>query len=68
MSVSELVLQEIFLDEEHGDESLTVGELLQKLNLEKDVFMVLVNGVRADIDMIVGPEDKIIVLPRLVGG
>ncbi len=68
MSVNELVLQEIFLDEESGEETLTVGELLQKLNLEKDVFMVLVNGVRASLDTVITQDDKIIVLPRLVGG
>ncbi len=68
MSVNELVLQEIFLEEEYGEDTLTVGELLQKLNLEKDVFMVLVNGVRADLDTVVSQDDKIIVLPRLVGG
>ncbi len=67
MSVSELALQEIFLTEEE-DETMTVAELLEKLGLEKDVFMVLVNGVRATLDSRVSSEDKIIVLPRLVGG
>ncbi len=67
MSVSELSLQEIFLMEEN-DESITVGELLEKLGLEKEVFMVLVNGVKATLDTLVSSEDKVIVLPKLVGG
>ncbi len=67
MSVSELTLQEVFLTEEE-EETLTVAELLEKLGLEKDVFMVLVNGVRASMDARVSADDKIIVLPRLVGG
>ncbi|MFX0115766.1 MAG: MoaD/ThiS family protein [Candidatus Hodarchaeota archaeon] len=51
--------------EESGE---TVEELIARLELDGKYMVVLVNGRRADKDLVLKETDEIIILPRLVGG
>ncbi|MFX0139075.1 MAG: MoaD/ThiS family protein [Candidatus Hodarchaeota archaeon] len=46
----------------------TVSDLLRELNINNNFFAVLVNGKKADINQVLIPEDKILVLPKIKGG
>ncbi len=46
----------------------TVSDLLKELNLKDNFFAVLVNGKKAEINQVLVPEDKILVLPKIKGG
>lgn len=46
----------------------TVAELLNELNINNNYFAVLINGIRADLNQIIFPKDKIIILPQIKGG
>lgn len=46
----------------------TVSDLLKELNIKDSFFAILVNGKKADMNQVLVPEDKILVLPKIKGG
>jgi sulfur carrier protein ThiS len=50
------------------EKDMTIGDLLQDLNLDGKYFGILVNGKRADEYTIISPKDKIVILPHIAGG
>ncbi len=46
----------------------TVGELLIELKIDGKYFAILLNGKRVELDKVIDPKDKIIVLPKIKGG
>jgi len=50
------------------ERTMTVGDLLQELNLEDKYFGILVNGKKATPETKIGKEDEIIILPHIAGG
>jgi len=45
----------------------TVRDWLVELNLNQ-IFTVLVNGKKADLDLKIGPKDKVVIIPQIAGG
>ena len=50
------------------ERTMTVGDLLQELNLEDKYFGILVNGKKASPETKIGKEDEIIILLHIAGG
>ena len=51
-----------------SEKSITVKDLLKELNLEGKYFGILVNGKKANPDIKISPQDKIVILPHIAGG
>ena len=49
-------------------ENKSVKELLADLKLEKRYFAVLIDGKTANMDDIITKDQKVIILPKLMGG
>lgn len=51
------------------NKAIFVKDLLEDLNLTNDqIFTVLVNGKRAELNTIVNEKDKISIIPQIAGG
>lgn len=50
------------------EQSLTVRDLLKKLNLLENVFVILMDGKSVTLDTILSPTSEIIILPKIAGG
>jgi len=47
---------------------MTVGDLLQELNLEDKYFGILVDGKKASPDTVINEQSEIVILPHIAGG
>lgn len=50
------------------EKSITVADLLKQLNLTDKYFGVLINGKKADMNIVLKPTDEVVVLPNIAGG
>ncbi len=48
--------------------SMKVSDLIKELGLEGNMFGVLVDGKRVDLDTVINEESKIIIIPFIAGG
>lgn len=49
-------------------ESMSVSDLLKKLNMSDKVFAVLVNGRATKLDQKIDSKSEITILPKIAGG
>ncbi len=63
MSTNKLIYKTIQVEKKK-----TVGELLKELNINNNYFAILVNNKGAEVNQVIFPEDKIIILPKIKGG
>lgn len=51
------------------EKDISLGELLDKLNIpEKEVFIILINGIRSDPDSNLKDGDSVSIFPFIGGG
>jgi len=50
------------------EKRMTVGELLNELNLSGKYFGILVDGKKASEDTVINEDSDVVVLPHIAGG
>lgn len=50
------------------EKPITVADLLKELNLENKFFGILINGKKADKDVVIKASDEVVILPNIAGG
>ncbi|MHC1592235.1 MAG: MoaD/ThiS family protein [Candidatus Helarchaeales archaeon] len=64
MTEKKLQIQELKLEE-----AKTLGALIDELHLNNKYQVILVDGKKVvDLNTIISPDSKIIILPKIVGG
>ena len=47
---------------------ISVGNLLERMNLNEKYFAILANGKKVEKNYILNPNDVVLILPKIAGG
>jgi len=69
MKQLEFLLKTGVYDEYTPNKAIRIRDLIEELNLTNDqIFTVLVNGKKVDMNAVVSEKDKVSIIPQIAGG